>query len=339
MRRLALLLALLVAAPVFGAQRQLARVELPAAPLAAQLNAAIPTLKALDLRVQAVAANDDLVLPSVYRTARAEALLQRLQGAPAAAKPVEAAAPEAAKATIAQVNAALKDFTPEEIAKLPEDKLAAVARLVFDGTHVEGLAALSEQAAGRMLAQAGKPMTETLLNPGHNDSHPDDIDVRGVPKEVRLAPLPKDTVYRHYTTKEGYAEILKSGLLQNGFVSYVQLSRGTFKKLFRDVGGLFLTLPKVDGDAVGVPASAYPFYVDVVLPAALTVLEIEAGKIYMVPLPNRARGWVRDHYMKWAQTSEVNRTYDKAVVHMDADGGPGPDLAVPVSVVGRGGAK
>jgi hypothetical protein len=333
------------------------------APLALQLRASIPAVNALDLNVLAanagVAAGLNVpaapagakVSPSLYETPRAQALLTRLAqtGAIDAKKPVEAATPESAKKTMAAVNAVLKDFTPEQIAALPADQLAALSGLLFDHmgaarpadprADVAALAALSQVSAAKMLSKRSAPMREFLLNPGHNDMHPDDIEVHGVPKEVKPAALPAGTVFRHYTTKEGYAEIVKSGALINGFVPYVQLSRGTFKKIFRDVGGVFLTLPGVKGDQVGVPDSTYPYYVDLVVPAALTVLEIEAGKIFMIPLPARTRGWIGDMYRGWADGGGANTTYSKALVDMDASGGPGPDLAVPVTIVKKGAAK
>ena len=361
--------ALALSSPSFAAQlaeRAVSGVELGVgagalAPLALQLRASLPAVGALDLSVPAanagviagpavpMAAADARVVPSIYDAPRAQALLGRLAqaGALDPRRPVESAVPEDAKKTVASVNALLKDFTPEQIRDLPAADLQALSGLLFD--HLRGaaagpasvtaLAALSKASADKMLALRGRPVKEILLNPGHNDMHPDDIEVHGVPKDVKVAALPEGTVFRHYTTKEGYAEIVKSGALINGFVSYVQLSRGTFKKIFKDLGGVFLTLPGVKGEQVGVPDSSYPYYVDVVVPAALTVLELEAGKIFMIPLPARTRGWIASMYRKWADGGGPDGTYRKALVDLDAAGGPGPDLSVPVKVVAQGDAR
>jgi hypothetical protein len=354
MRTLPLLAALFLAVPGFAAQvgelravpqAQLGALPADLKPLALRLRASIPTVLALDLSVPpanagapagpAVAAlpADARVTPAIYAADKAQALLGRLT----------AAEPEDAKKTVAAVNAVLKDFTPERIAKMPAEEIAALSGLLFDHMGApradqrpgaEAAAVLARASAERMLSQRGKPMTEVLLNPGHNESHPDDIEVHGVVEDIK--PVESGGVWRHYTTKDGYDAIVRSGVLQNGFVPYVRLSRGTFRKVFKDMNGLFLTKPDVDGGDVGVPKSEYPHYVDIVLPAAMTVLEIEAGKIWLVPLPGRARGWVAALYRKWADTGHGDSVYRKAVVDMDASGGPGPDISVPVTIVKKG---
>ena len=366
MRLYALLAALLLAAPGFAAQvgeRQavsqapLGALPVDLKPLAVQLRASLPAVQALDLSVPApnagvqagpgvaAAPAQARVTPAIYATAKAQALLGRLAqtGAVDPKRPVTAQEPEGAKKTIAAVNAVLKDFTPEQISKMPAEDIAALSGLLFDHMGspradqrpgAQAAAVLARASADRMLAQRGKPMTEILLNPGHNDNHPDDIEVRGVTEGVK--PVESGGVWRHYTTKDGYESIVKSGLLQNGYVPYVQLSRGTFKKVFKDMNGLFLTKPGVDGGEVGVPKNEYPHFVDIVLPAAMTVLEIEAGKIWLVPLPGRARGWVAGLYRKWADTGLSDSVYRKAVVDMDDAGGPGPDISVPVTVRAHG---
>lgn len=369
MRLYSPLLALFLAVPGFSAQlgelRAVPQVELGALPvdlkpLAIQLRASIPTVQALDLSVPAANAGaqagpavaaapaEARVTPALYATEKAQALLGRLAetGAIDPKRPMTAAEPAEAKKTIAAVNAVLKDFTPEQIGKMPAEHIAALSGLMFDhvGTPradqrpgAEAAAVLAQASAERMLAQREAPMTEILLNPGHNDNHPDDIEVRGVVKEAK--PVESAGVWRHYTTKDGYEAIVKSGALQNGYVPYVQLSRGTFKKVFKDMNGLFLTKPGVDGGDVGVPKNEYPHYVDIVLPAAMTVLEIEAGKIWLVPLPGRTRGWVAGLYHKWAETGHADTVYRKAVVDVDAAGGPGPDLSVPVTIRAHGPAR
>jgi hypothetical protein len=211
---------------------------------------------------------------------------------------------------------------------------------------------LAAARADKLLALRGQTK-ETVMNPGHNDNHPDEISVEGAPEEIRLirpteepprkstswrkpVAVDKDTVFRHYTTKDGYENILETQSLWNGFVPYVQLSPGLFKKTFRAVSGLFFTLPKVSGDTVGVPSREFTHYVDVTIPAKMTLLEVEAGAIYLIPLPGRARRWVRDYYTKWARGEGAENTYAKMIADLDKEGGPGPDLRVPVKIVGHG---
>jgi hypothetical protein len=161
------------------------------------------------------------------------------------------------------------------------------------------------------------------------------ITSRGVPETVRRFDA-DGVVFRHYTTKEGLDSILKEKSLKNGFLPYVELARALYTKTYRDLTGVFLTLPKVPGDHVGVPATDFTHYVDLLVPAGLPVLEIEKGAIFLVPLPARTRGWVADLYRKWVTGGGMSSTYKSSVSEVDKDGGVGPALAMPIEIVGSG---
>lgn len=295
---------------------------------------------ALSLPPSAIPTAPGLV-PAALQPARAEALLMRAGVAPSAKDAEAPAAAEASMAALESVNAVFKDFTPEELAKMPEEKLQALAGVVMDGLDgkkggegaVEAVTALAEKRTGLILASRGK-MTETLLNPGHPENHGDMIDVRGTPDRVK--PVNKPLVYRHYTTPEGLQAILKSNALWNGFLPYVELAPGVFRKSFADVTGLFLTLPGVEGRQVGVPSSDFKAYVDLELPAGLPVLEVEKDAIFLMPLPARARDWVRTLYRRWMKGEKLQPHEEATVRKVDAEGGPGPDLSVPIKIVGHG---
>ena len=281
---------------------------------------------------------------ALHDLSRASALLERARpqlaglAEAAGAKPV---APESAVKALEAVNAALKDFTPEQLRAMPEEKLTRLAGLVLDqasgkteAADVEAIAELAEANLGRIEALKGKPLSARLINPNHTESHPDMVDVAGVPETVKAVEH-RDVIFRHYTTAEGLESILKSGGLWNGFLPYVDLVRGVHKKVFKDLTGLFLTKPGVDGDRVGVPAKDFGHYVDVRVSPRLPVLEVERGSIFLVPLPARTRSWVVDMYRKWVSGGEAG-TYRTMVEGLDTRGGPGPDLVVPVEIVDYG---
>lgn len=366
-------LALWLALPAWAAQVQeavspVAQAQAPAplAQLGAVLSQSLPILAAQNLAVPSLspaAGTPELVVPAAFDVQKAQILLSRAALTPG--NPIPAERQDGAQRTpqdvIAAVNATLKDFTPEQLQKMPTEDLHGLSSVIIDQLQGQktnddsrGVALIAEARTQRMLERRGQPLDETLMNPRHTDNHPDDISVRGVPNAARLVlptaeaqrengfrsqkavPIEKDTVFRHYTTKEGFDAIMGSKSFWNGFVPYVQLSRGTFKKTFRDVAGLFFTLPKVSGDSVGVPERDFNHYVDVLIPKGFPLMELEAGAIYMIPLPGRTREWVRDYYNKWTKGEEVPSHYRKMVAEMNAEGGPGPDLQVPVQIVGHG---
>lgn len=198
---------------------------------------------------------------------------------------------------------------------------------------------LAEAAEARLRPMAGRPALERSLYKPANDRHEEEIEVTGLPEGARFSKTDGSEVFRHYTTAEGLESIRAGGGLWNGFVAYVQRSSGLWRKTFKGLDGVFLTKPGVAGDRVGVPARDFPHYVDVRLPAGLPLIELEAGRIFLVPLPARTRGWIAELYRRWAGGGGASPAYEKTVADLDAQGGPGPALAVPVEVVASGQAR
>ncbi len=330
---LALLLALPAGAGVVRAPASAAAAASPVAALGSMLTATFPAMSPLALAAP-------LPTPSMLSTSKVEALIARAQALPVAATP--AAVPAAPPLQVLEaVNSTLRDLTPEQIRDMPEAKLQALASVIMDGAagrevkaDLTAVSALSEASLARVESLRGA-VTETLHNPGHNESHGDMITSRGVPETVKRYDA-EGVVFRHYTTAEGHDAILKENSLRNGFMPYVELAQALYKKTFRDLTGVFLTLPKMAGDRVGVPAKDFTHYVDLLVPAGLPVLEIEKGAIYLVPLPARTRGWVADLYRKWVTGGGMNPTYKTSIEDVDKDGGVGPALAMPIKVVGSG---
>ncbi len=113
------------------------------------------------------------------------------------------------------------------------------------------------------------------------------------------------------------------------------MAQGVHKKTFKDLTGVFLTLPAVPGDHVGVPAREFTHYVDVLVPENFPVLDVEKGRIFLIPLPGRTRSWVADIYRRWIGGGDAGM-YAQSAERLDAEGGPGPELVVPLSVVDHG---
>lgn len=331
---LSLVLALPVRAGVVGA---------PAAARAASPVAALGSMLAAAMSVSPLTAATPLPAPSMLDLSRAQALVARAQALPVAASPAPVAAAAAAEPlrVLEAVNATLRDLTPKQIAELPEAKLQALASVVMDGAagrearpDLAAVSVLSEASLAKVEALRGS-VSETLHNPGHNESHGDMITASGVPDSVRRYDA-DGVVFRHYTTKEGLEAILAEKSLKNGFLPYVQLAQAVYRKTFRDLTGVFLTLPGVDGGRVGVPVKDFTHYVDLKVPRGLPVLEIEKGAIFLVPLPARTRGWVADLYRRWVTGGGADPTYKGSIEEVERGGGPGPSLAMPIEIVGHG---
>ncbi|MDD5303854.1 MAG: hypothetical protein PHS14_12205 [Elusimicrobia bacterium] len=331
---LAFLLALPAGAGVVRAPVQAAAAASPVAALGSLLTAALPSMTPLVLAAP-------LPTPSMLDTSKAQALIARASALPVPVSPVPVVAAAQPLRVLEAVNSTLRDLTPDQIRDMPEGRLQALASVIMDGAagrdakaDLTAASALSEANLAKVESLRGT-VTETLHNPGHNESHEDMISSRGVPETVRRYDA-AGVVFRHYTTEEGLDSILKEKSLKNGFMPYVQLAAAVYRKTFRDLTGVFLTLPKVEGDRVGVPAKDFTHYVDLRVPAGLPVLEIEKGAIFLVPMPGRTRGWVADLYRKWAAGGGLNTTYKTSVEDVEKDGGVGPSLAMPIEIVGHG---
>lgn len=283
--------------------------------------------------------------PGSLDPAKARVLLERAGPLAAPAAGALAAAATPAK-TLEAVNSVLWDVNPERLAAMSSEELNAVSSLLFDA--IDGRAPRADPVAVGVLAKAsaerlaplvGKPAVETSIFKPGDERHEEKIDVRGLPQGARWITSDASMVFRHYTTEEDAPAIVKAKTLLNGFVSYVQRSGGLWHKSFVDATGLFLTKPGVSGDQVGVPAKEYARYVDLLLPAGLPILELEPGRIFLLPLPPRTRGWIADLYRKWASGGGVSRMYRDAVESLDRAGGPGPELAVPIEIVAEGRAR
>ncbi|MFA6003623.1 MAG: hypothetical protein WC881_06105 [Elusimicrobiota bacterium] len=278
--------------------------------------------------------------------ARAASLIERARSlipafAPDPVWPQPADPARSAVRSLEAVNAALKDFSPEQIRDMPQEDLSRLAGMVLDQAagergvvDVDAAALLAQAGLRKVAALRGRPLSERVLNPGHNDTHEEMVDVYGVPEAVRQVSS-EGRIFRHYTTAEGMKSILQEGGLWNGFLPYIELARGVSHKSFKDLEGVFLTLPGMGGDRVGVPSRTFDHYVDIRISSKLPVLEVEPGRIFLIPMPARARSWFLDIYRRWVLGGDPKH-YEKSLQEFDSRGGPGPELTVPVEIVAHG---
>ncbi len=314
----------------------------PLAQLGGLLQAVLPQLPSLEG-----------VRPAFLRSAamspgRAETLVLRMkqEGSSPAAREAADQGKGSAVELMSAVNSVLRDFTPGELQKMSMEDLHSLTAVILDqvgryrGRLVDdGVALLSAKKTELLLAQRGKPAKEVLHNPGHGELHASIISTDEVPGGVRLLGPRPGMVFRYYTTKKDMRAILKTSRLWNGHMPYDQLIQSVEVKDFMQLMGVFLTLPSVRGDRVGRRAAVHDGYVDLLVPRKFPILEVEAGAVYLIAMAPRMRDWLRDMYQRWARGERLSSMDAQEMLRMAKEGGPGPDLSVPIRIVGHGTAK
>lgn len=205
--------------------------------------------------------------------------------------------------------------------------------------YASGIAAARERMK-RLLELRGR---ETIPDPSEVPTgfrmHPAEIHVDGVP--ISAAPFAHagNVVFRHYIVeKDSVGSISDSSELLSGFLPYVVISPGVSKKLYRDLTGVFLTRPDVKPMDVGVTTPGASIdYIDFTLDSSVPVLEIEPGRIYLVPLPARYRDWMIDRYVRFKSGAELPAEERKTCEEMEKAGGvQAPDrIPIRIEAVGR----
>lgn len=155
---------------------------------------------------------------------------------------------------------------------------------------------------------------ETIVN---NDKHVH-IVTHGVPSYVK--PFDHEGVtFRHYFATDDQKEnALAMQALIAGPVSYAQVSPG-LRIDFPDLAGVFLTLPNVKPENVGVPG--HTGYVDMKLPADTSVLEIEKGSIYLIAGEPKLPDWIVNYYNKYKAGETVPEYMLSTMKKIEAGGG------------------
>lgn len=260
------------------------------------------------------------------------------------------------------VNSVLKDISPERLSSMPVEELHGLASAILtqipqaqrEGETRDsagGIATVSRARAERILYQRSWLLRKEPLGD-------DKISVQGVPKHVKLLrPADHDSakkdhplsdpkaVFRHYAKNDWDAMIIaESGLLEASPLPYMKIkgfSHSEKAYIYGPLTGVFLTLPDIPPEAVGVPGRQA--YVDLRLPRGLPLLEIEPKRIYLAPLPaplDRTAWYQYQEGLKKGDLSRLRLLADEERMRLlNPDGVPGPFLSVPIEVVGGGRLK
>ncbi len=159
------------------------------------------------------------------------------------------------------------------------------------------------------------------------------VSVTGVPHDARWVENPEKMIFRHYVESESSREnILETSSLRNSFVSYETVIQGVERKIYKELTGVFLTLPQVSPQEIGRPESG--LFVDFRIPADIPVLEIEPGRIYLIPGPRRPRPWLLELYRRYQthprSLSSVELSYLRSIGSEDD---LGKEFSIPIVLV------
>lgn len=197
----------------------------------------------------------------------------------------------------------------------------------------------SQEIAQTWMKERGK-LVETLKNPvsGVERRHAEEWNIQGVPAHAKL--IAGDAmVWRHYVPEVSTLEAIRqSKVLIAGFVPYVEIAPGVYRKSFETIHGAFLTLPKATPHDVGLrDRSARYHYVDLKLSREIPVIELEPGNIYVIPLPKNHRPWVRDIYARYKAGESLSADYVRMCEAIDREGGLATSpAAIPIEIMGEG---
>jgi hypothetical protein len=351
---LALLAALLWPLHASAATMETIRALEPLASLGGRLERQLPGLGAQNLYVpgftplthEAAAElklpESSVPFPAAWNPLRAAIFVERSREAGLLTSGPESAAPakpEEARRTLEAVNSVLVDFSPEQLQTMGVERLRDLAAVVMDQIEprealseaaVRGTASISHHRAA--LALGKRTHRPELYSPysGANDGHELPRYTRDVPDTVRIVDRPG--VYRHFMDERRKGVVTKKGTLGNAVLPYIQKTHGVWQDYYETLTGLFLTLPGVPARSVGVRDDNAQF-VDLIVPSGFPVLEIEKGRIYLVPLPGKTESWIKDLYRKWVMGDRGALSYYTQLPRVEGDGGIGPRLRVPVAII------
>lgn len=169
----------------------------------------------------------------------------------------------------------------------------ACARFLAPEESIQQSKKLTEQILSKIgekisIVELKSPSQYHLGINGHGTST---YNVQGIPetdliyRQYRVKRFDhQNVVFRHYTRSlQSLDAIKQNSFLMSGIDPYIQVLPDVEKYRYADLTGIFLTLPGVAAGEVGVAGNDLP-YVDLRLPEEVPVLELEPGKIYLVPL-------------------------------------------------------
>jgi len=194
-------------------------------------------------------------------------------------------------------------FSPEIMKKACREN-----KKVFSNAHTQEL-------AQKLLEKKKDGVREEILQNTDKRMHSKFV---GIPDSVKLFDHSGVTFRHYFGSKEDKSRALSENSLVAGPVSYAQVSSG-IRKDFTDLVGIFLTMPDVEPGYVGV--SGHNSFVDLKLPEDTAILEIEPGKIYMIPGEPKRQGWIVENYKKFKKGEPVPSYMLEMLRGIDKKGG------------------
>ena len=192
----------------------------------------------------------------------------------------------------------------------------------------ETVIARSQKEAGRLMQIKAKgTASREVFN------KPDQVQLAtsGVPATAQLL-NPGETIFRHYSSKEGVLAIVEKFTIRAGNMNYVIRSSG-YREDFTDLTGAFLTQPGSNAQDVGV-ITENSSYVDLKLYAGTGLIDLEPG-IFLIPGARNYPQWLVESYEKFLSSGVLPKAAAeiRAVQDLAAQNGNHP-LEIPVRVVG-----
>lgn len=158
----------------------------------------------------------------------------------------------------------------------------------------------------------------------------------GLSPDARVV-SPGDRIFRRYSSRKALRVALEYGKVRNGAVPYIRRSPRVSTEIYTDLTGIFLTLPDRPAHETGVTPDNNN-YVDMQLPPEVQLLELEAGRIYLIPLPRVYPKWIREPYQRYltGQQTEFPAYYSQLIQQILEEGGLLNPVSLKVKIVGHG---
>jgi hypothetical protein len=195
---------------------------------------------------------------------------------------------------------------------------------------------MAQEELGRVLQLQHADTHEKVIRGHHSGGGFSDktvqetVMIHGLPIGSKVIAHQGKIVLRHYAIPEIIATIRERHSIKGAFTPYVRV--GIRKEYFKELTGVFFTLPEVSPDLVGLATGETYDYVDIVLPLDVPLMEIEANRIYVVPFPKRHPGWIKELYQKFKEEEYVLPMYHAMLKEIDSRGGINDELELPVII-------
>lgn len=143
--------------------------------------------------------------------------------------------------------------------------------------------------------------------------------VAGTPTSVRELGSPeKNQSFRHYISdEESYEKIIEQSVLQAGNSPFMTNDSSVVQK-YRDLTGIFFTLPEVS--SISVVGKSSPYYVDFTIPDSVPVLALNERN-FLIPADVPTPQWMLEIYHRVQSEREELTPFERQVIQQIEDRG------------------